>query len=260
MRKIFKNKNIIITGGTDGFGLEISKNFVNQGANIIICSRNKKRVDKTKNFLLREAAENQKIISMQLDISIEKDVKKLISTALNNFKSIDVIINNAGVYGPIGRIEDTNWNTWVKAININLLGSILVIKNCISLLKKQNNGKIIQISGGGATNPMPNFSSYAVSKIGIVRFIETVSEETKNYNIDINAISPGALNTKMLDELLESGPEKVGKDFYKRSIKQKKEGGAGFESGIALVNFLASSKSNGITGKLISALWDKYED
>ena len=260
MEKIFKDKTVIITGGTDGFGLAIAKNFIKHGANLIVCSRNKKRVEKVNEIFSKMIDKNQNIVSVEADISLEDDVKNLFSLATNSFQSIDIIINNAGIYGPIGKIENINWNQWIEAININLFGSILVIKNAIPILKKQNKGKIIQISGGGATNPMPNFSSYAVSKTGIVRFVETISHELKDYKIDINAIAPGALNTKMLDDLLESGPENVGEDFYNKSKKQKELGGAGFDNGIKLINFLASPNSDGITGRLISALWDKYED
>tara|TARA_B100000795_G_C22778274_1_gene431054 strand:+ start:310 stop:1185 length:876 start_codon:yes stop_codon:yes gene_type:complete len=260
MKKIFENKSVIVTGGTDGFGLAIAKNFIDLGANLIVCSRNKERVENFKDLFTNSLDKNQKIISIKADISHEDDVKKLFSAATDNFESIDIIINNAGIYGPIGNIEDIDWERWIEAININLFGSILVIKNAIPILKKQNKGKIIQVSGGGATNPMPNFSSYAVSKTGIVRFVETISQELKNYKIDINAIAPGPLNTKMLDDLIQSGPENVGEDFYNKSIKQKESGGAGFNRGIQLINFLSSSASDGISGKLISALWDKYEN
>ena len=260
MKKIFREQNVIITGGTEGFGLAIAKNFIDLGANLLVCSRNNNRVEKAIKIFSKIKEKNQLVLGIKADISKNKDVENLFSIATRNFKGIDIIVNNAGIYGPIGRLEDVEWSHWLEALNINLLGSILVIKNALPILKEQNKGKVIQISGGGATSPMPNFSAYAVSKTGIVRLIETISQELKNYNIDINAIAPGALNTKMLDELLESGPENVGYDFYDRSIKQKKEGGAGFSRGIELINFLASSKSNGISGRLISALWDKYED
>lgn len=260
MNKKFKDKNIIITGGTDGFGLATAMNFIENGANLITCSRSNEKIISAKKLLSSKLSEDQKLILIQADISLKKDVDKLISTAVHNFSSIDIIVSNAGIYGPIGKIETIDWNDWLEAIKINLFGSILVIKNVLPILKKQNKGKIIQISGGGATNPMPNFSSYTVSKTGIVRFVETISEEVKNFNIDINAIAPGALNTKMLDDLIMSGPENVGEDFYNKSISQKKEGGAGFSHGVSLINFLASNKSDGISGKLISALWDKYHD
>ena len=127
-------------------------------------------------------------------------------------------------------------------------------------MKSQGYGKIVQLSGGGATNPLPNLSAYAVSKAGIVRFIETLAIEAAEYAIEANAIAPGALNTRMLDEVLASGPEVVGKEFYERALQQKASGGAGLEKGARLAVFLGSADSDGISGKLISAIWDPWEE
>ena len=88
---------------------------------------------------------------------------------------------------------------------------------------------------------------------------ETIAEELRDFNIDVNMVAPGALNTRLLDEVLVAGPEKVGKDFYNNSIKQKEQGGSPPEQGAALCVYLASEQSNGITGKLISAVWDPWE-
>ena len=113
-----------------------------------------------------------------------------------------------------GSIETNDWSEWVKTIEINLFGSILMTRELIPIFKKQRYGKIIQLSGGGATNPMPNISAYAVSKAAVIRFMETIAEELKGFNIDVNAIAPGALNTRMLDEIMEAGPDKVGMNFF----------------------------------------------
>ena len=126
--------------------------------------------------------------------------------------------------------------------------------------KQRRYGKIIQLSGGGATNPLPRISAYAVSKAAIVRFAETLAEEVRGLGIDVNAIAPGALNTGMLDEILAAGEEKVGAEFYEKSLRQKESGGAPLSRGANLAVFLASSKSDGITAKLISAIWDDWEN
>jgi NAD(P)-dependent dehydrogenase (short-subunit alcohol dehydrogenase family) len=133
-------------------------------------------------------------------------------------------------------------------------------RELIKHFRKQGYGKIIQLSGGGATNPLPNLSAYAVSKAAIIRFSETLAEELRGSGIDVNAIAPGALNTRMLDEILEAGPSKVGQSFYERSLKQKENGGVSLEKGADLAVFLASSKSDGITAKLISAIWDNWKE
>jgi 3-oxoacyl-[acyl-carrier protein] reductase len=93
-----------------------------------------------------------------------------------------------------------------------------------------------------------------------VRFAETLAEEVRADQIDVNAIAPGALNTRLLDEVLAAGPDKVGQSFYERALRQKEQGGAPLERGAALAVFLGSAASDGITGKLISAIWDPWED
>jgi NAD(P)-dependent dehydrogenase (short-subunit alcohol dehydrogenase family) len=252
------NNTAIITGGAKGLGFEIAKEFIRLGANIMICGRDKDFLLKASNDLNKISNQENKADFIVCDVSDEDQVKNLVQTTINQFGSYEILVNNAGVYGPIGLLEDNDWSLWKKSIEINLFGSVLMYKESINHFKKNNYGKIIQLSGGGATNPLPNLSSYAVAKAGIVRFIETVSIELKDTNIFANCIAPGPLNTGMLEEILDAGPEKVGKDFYAKSVHQKEKGGASLEYGAKLASFLASSKSDGITGKLISALWDKY--
>ena len=116
------------------------------------------------------------------------------------------------------------------------------------------------MSGGGATSPLPFISSYAASKAALVRLTETLANEVGSYGIEINAIAPGALNTRLLDQVLEAGADSVGNDFYEKALKQKKEGGASLSRGAALCAYLASEKSGKINGKLISAIWDPWEN
>jgi len=253
-----EGKVILITGASQGLGLELAKGFFNCGASLALCSRTKEPVSIINDFK-KSLKGDQKVVYAKTDVSDEKDVKNFVNLVLTKFKRIDVLINNAGIYGPKGEIEKVNWKQWVKSIEINLFGSILMSKAVIPFFKEQLSGKIIQLSGGGATAPMPFISSYAVSKAAIVRFVETVALELTDYNIDVNAIAPGALNTRLLDEILEAGPEKVGQDFYLKSIEQKKNGGSCFSPAVDLALFLASEKSNGISGKLISAIWDDWE-
>ena len=134
---------------------------------------------------------------------------------------------------------------------------------CRALLphfRANKRGKIINLSGGGATAPLPKLSAYAASKAALVRLTETFAHETLGCGIDINAIAPGALNTRLLDEVIEAGPEKVGKEFYERSLEQKQNGGASMQKAAELCVFLASDQSDGITGRLLSAVWDPWQD
>jgi NAD(P)-dependent dehydrogenase (short-subunit alcohol dehydrogenase family) len=250
----------IITGANQGLGLEIARKFVNSGASVVICARNCDLLMHAKTELEAKLAHGQVVEAFPVDVSDAQSIAKLIDFTLERFTKVNILVNNAGVYGPMGAIETIDWLEWIKAIEINLFGSILMCRAVLPIMKKQHKGKIIQLSGGGATNPMPNISAYAVSKAAVVRFMDTLAEEVKEFNIDVNAIAPGALNTRMLDEVLIAGPEKVGQGFYNRSLKQKETGGAGLDKGAELALFLASSISDGISGKLISAVWDNWEE
>ena len=259
MSDLLVGRNAIITGANQGLGLAIARAYIEQGANILICARDIQKLQSAYDELRLLARSGQGVEKFQADVSSQKDVEALIQFALEKFQQIHILVNNAGVYGPKGKIEDVNWDEWEQAIRVNLFGSILVARSILPHFRKCHYGKIIQLSGGGATNPLPFISAYAASKAGIVRFMETLAEETREDHIDINSIAPGALNTRLLDEVLEAGPEIVGKVFYDRAIKQKETGGAPLEKGADLSVFLASSASDGVTGKLISAVWDPWQ-
>ncbi len=255
----FKNQVVLITGASKGIGFEVAKNYLKYNANLVICSKSYKNIKGAYLKLIKIKKKNQKIFYSVTDVSSEKQVKKLVNFTIKKFKKIDILINNAGIYGPKGFIEKVDWGQWVKAVKTNLFGSVLLCREVIPYFKQKNKGKIIQLSGGGAASPVPLISGYAVSKVGIVRFIENLTAEVKKYNIDINSVAPGAINTNMLDEVLKAGPKKIGTYYYKKALKQKKLGGTSFKAACDLILFLGSKYSNGIKGKLVSALWDDWK-
>jgi len=259
MLKKLDGKKAIITGASQGLGLSIAHKFILAGADIAICARNKKSLNNAKNKLKASSSKNQKIFSYVLDVSSEHDVKNIMGKILQDLGGCHILVNNAGILGPKNFIELNKWNDWVKTIEINLFGSILMCRALIKHFKKQGHGKIIQLSGGGATKPRPYFSAYSVSKTAIVRFCETLAEELRGTGIDVNCIAPGALNTRMLNEVLAAGPRKVGKFNYKQALEQMKNGGDSLDKASDLAIFLASSESNGITAKLISSVWDNWK-
>ncbi len=260
MTSLLEGKTALITGSSHGLGLAIARAYVKAGAHIAICGRSKDSLKKAKEELDALAKPGQKVLTQEADVSKPDDVKKLVATTLDVFPQLHILVNNAGIYGPKGLIEEVNWEEWLKAMEINLYGSILMCREVMPHFKAKRYGKVVQISGGGATNPLPHLSAYAASKAAVIRFAETLAEEVRSHNIDVNAIAPGALNTRLLNEVIEAGPEKVGQNFYERSLKQKENGGVPPEKGAELAVFLASSASDGITGKLISAVWDPWKE
>lgn len=256
-----KNKVALISGANQGFGLAVAEAFLQQGANVSLCARNKEKLEATVRDLKKQfQIAEDRICYTVTDIADPIAVNQWVARSLQQLGSIDILIANAGVYGPKGPIEEIDWEEWSAAIDINLKGVVLQCRAVIPGFKEQKAGKIIILSGGGATKPMPNLSAYAASKAAVVRFAETLALELEEYAIDVNTIAPGALNTRLLEEVLAAGPEKVGQEFYEQSLKQKSSGGAPLTTGAALCCYLGSAASDGITGRLISAMWDPWED
>ncbi len=255
-----QGRTAIVTGASRGMGRAVAQRFVEEGASIVLCARSGSELEAVRTALIALAQPGQVVEAVQADVSRPEDTQAIAARALSATGRIDVLVNNAGIYGPMGTIEEVDWAQWQRTFEINLHGSVLMARAVLHAMKAQRAGKIIQVSGGGATNPMPRLCAYAASKAAVVRFAESLALEVREFGIDVNSMAPGALNTAMLDEVLQAGPDKVGADFYERSLRQKESGGAGLEAGCALAVFLASTGSDGISGRLISALWDNYAD
>ncbi|HEY8749341.1 MAG TPA: SDR family oxidoreductase [Tepidisphaeraceae bacterium] len=253
-------RSALITGANQGLGREIAGHFVRAGANVLLTARNVELLEQVRVEFQSQAKAGQKILAMKNDVASPESCDAVAAFARKEFPNLEILVNNAGVYGPKGPIEEVNWDEWIQAIEINLFGTVYMCRALIPHFKKKKYGKIINLSGGGATAPLPRISAYAASKAAVVRMTETLAEELRDWKIDVNAIAPGALNTRLLDEVLSAGPEKVGKAFYERSLKQRDEGGAPLDKGAALSVFLASAESDGITGKLLSAVWDDWQN
>jgi NAD(P)-dependent dehydrogenase (short-subunit alcohol dehydrogenase family) len=252
-----KDKVSIITGGARGIGKAIAVAFAKEGSQLVLTSRTMSELEASKREI--ESLLLVRVEIFRADVSQPKEVKELIDFTLGKFANIDVLVNCAGIYGPIGLATDIDSEKWLQAIHINLYGTFLCIKGVLPTMMKTRKGKIINLSGGGATSPFPRFSAYATSKAAVVGLTRTLAEEIKEYSIDTNAIAPGPVNTRLLDQVLEAG-EAAGKDFFTKSLKQKREGGTTPEKAAELAVFLASAKSDGLTGRLMSAVWDNWRE
>jgi NAD(P)-dependent dehydrogenase (short-subunit alcohol dehydrogenase family) len=255
-----ENKNALVTGGTVGLGHAIVREFLNEGASVLFCARDKRAITTVQRELALSLPAGQKLLGVACDVSSPRQVKAMFAQFVSEFGVLHALVNNAGIYGPKGPSHAVGWDEWKRAIEINLYGTFVPCRAAIPLMKKDGGGKIVNLSGGGATNPLPRLSAYAASKAAVVRLTETLAEELREFHIDVNAIAPGPLNTRLLDEILEAGPEIVGEGFYKKAVEQAERGGVSLEKGARLCVYLASDASDGITGKLISAQWDRWEN
>lgn len=256
--KPLKGQNAIITGASQGLGRAIAEHYLRAGANVLLCARSKADLAATQKQLAKKAPK-QKVLAHLCDVSDESQVNDMVDYALSTFGSVHALVANAGIYGPMGPTESVDLAEWRRALDINLFGVLLPARALMPHFKKAKAGKIVVISGGGATNPLPNISAYAASKAAVVRLMETLAEELKPFHVDVNAIAPGALATRLVDEVLAAGPEKVGAAFFEKNKQWKAKGATPLDLGASLAVYLASKESDGITGKLISAQWDPWK-
>jgi NAD(P)-dependent dehydrogenase (short-subunit alcohol dehydrogenase family) len=250
-------KLIFISGAGRGIGQAIALKLSENTDYIVCgCARTSSDLEKT------ESLSNEKIRTQVLDVTDSKGVENWITKEISQTKAAPWgLITAAGVYGPIGPFVENSFEDWKKATEINVFGTALLVKFFTQkLITAKLEGRVILLSGGGATQPQPNFSSYGACKAAVVRFGETIAHELKSFNITVNSVAPGAVNTKFTEDLLKAGPDKVGNETYEKVLKQKESGGTSPDKAASLCSYLLSEKAKNITGRLISAVWDNWEN
>ena len=251
------NRTAIITGASQGLGVAIAEHFLAEGANVVLCARSADELEAQRQRLAAIHGA-QRVLAMPADISVRGEIDALFEAAQSRYGRLDILVCNAGVHGPMGPIDAVDWDAWVQAIAINLTGTVYCARKAVAAFKPHRYGKILMLSGGGATSPLPGISAYAASKAAIVRFAETLALEVREWNIDVHAIAPGAMVTRLTDEMIDAGPARVGAALHARMVKLKQEGGSPLAHAADLCGYLASAESDGLTGRLISAPWDPW--
>lgn len=248
-------RRCLVTGGGRGIGRAITLALAREGAHVAILARTGSELDETAALL---ADQGQTALKLQADVGRREEVDAAIERVLAAWGGIDVLVNNAGIQGPIGRVEEVDPDAWMQVVQVNLGGCFCCTRKVLPAMIAQHYGKIINLSGGGAVGPRPFFSAYSASKAAVVRFSENLAGEVAKHGIDVNSIAPGAVNTRMLDQRLAAGAA-VSPQEREQDQRLLSEGDATGERAAALAVYLASARSDGLTGRLLSAVWDPWE-
>jgi NAD(P)-dependent dehydrogenase (short-subunit alcohol dehydrogenase family) len=250
-----KGKTVLVTGGTLGIGRATAEACLRAGARVFICSRTGGDVEQA----VQEMSSLGTVRGLNADVTDQKRLDKLFVELDQSLGKPHVVIHCAGVYGPIGTITEVDPVAWWQAVQINLLGTFLVARKACEVMKSSGGGKLILFSGGGAATPFPRYTSYACSKVAVVRLCETLAIEMAEHKISVNAIAPGFVITRFHQQTIEAGAL-AGNDFLEKTKAEIAKGGTPPSKSADLAVFLASDESDGISGKFIAAPYDNYLD
>ena len=248
-----ENKVVIITGSGRGIGKAIALAFADEGAHLMLVSRTLSEVEATAQEI---RSRGFRPLAEKVDVSQRSEVEAMVASTVVRFGRIDVLVNNAAVQPPIGPLWENDPDEWMRTVLINLGGVFLCCRAVVPVMIRQGGGKIINLSGGGATSPRPYFSAYAASKAAVARLTETLAEEVRGFDIQVNALAPGAVSTRMTEEVLTASGAAGARALAE--ARQVKEEARMPEVAAELALFLASDESDGLTGRLISAPWDDW--
>lgn len=240
-----QNKVAIITGGGRGLGRSVALAFSRQGAKVVLAARTKDEIDHVAEELrsLKKDA-----IAIPTDVSNEDQATQMVRRTLEIYGTVDILVNNAGARGPIAPIHEISLSDWEWTMQANLTSAFLCTKAVLPVLMEKKEGKIINVAT--TLTPRPNLTPYMVAKAGLIHFTKQMSRELKEYNIQVNAIHPGVMDTRMQEEIRMAGARAIGTDMFERL---KEEGILHPPDEPAkLILFLASRAADGITGEYLS--------
>jgi NAD(P)-dependent dehydrogenase (short-subunit alcohol dehydrogenase family) len=249
-----ENKVCLIAGASGAIGSAVARRFSREGARLALTYRRERP-----QRLEEEFAGGRQVSFYPLDITDWEQVQATVRRVETEFSGLDVLVNCTGIVGPIGRFEDTDPGEWNRALEVNLAGSVNLARAALPALRRRGRGKIIFFSGGGAAYGRPYFTAYSSAKAALVRFTESLAQELAGSDIQVNAVAPGAIKSRMWDEMRAAG--KAGGPRLLEELRNMEEtGGASADRAAALTAFLASDRSNQLTGRLVSAVWDDWEN
>jgi NAD(P)-dependent dehydrogenase (short-subunit alcohol dehydrogenase family) len=256
--KSLTSAGVLITGAGRGIGKRLALGFASAGAKVGLLARSKGELDLA-HLEIEHAGGNA--LRIRADVTDFEQVNAAVDRMRRDYGGVHVLVCAAAIQGAIGPFVDQSPKAWAETVNINLLGVMNACKAVLPHMIEHRSGKIIVLSGGGAAGARPHFASYAASKAAIVQLVETIAEEVRDHNIQINCMGPGGTYTHMTDEILRAG-DKAGEKETEDALEIRRTGGVAPEKQIQLALFLSSEQSNHISGKLIhvSDDWKKLRD
>ena len=250
---------VLVTGAGRGIGKRLAIGFATAGARVGLLARSKAELDLA--HLEIEHAGGA-ALRIRADVTDSEQMSAAVDRMRVQYGGVHVLVCAAAVLGPIGPLVENSPKAWIDAVQTNLIGVMYSCRAVLPHMIERRAGKIIVLACGGASNGRPNFSAYSASKAAIARLVESIAEEVRDHNVQINCMSPGGAYTHMTDEILRAGEAKAGWKEIETALEFQQTGGTPPDRQIQLALFLASEESNHISGKLIGVNddWKKLKN
>ena len=245
----------VITGAGRGIGRAIALAYAREGARLALAARGEAELDETAAAVQELGGE---AITVRTDVTSQIATERLARRVVEHFGRIDVLVNNAGISGPVGPLQSNDIAEWVDTINVNLTGTFLMCRAVIPVMLQQGAGRIINLSGAGVANAWSNMSAYCSSKAAVVRLTEVIAQELDGKGIMVNALGPGSVHTSMWERMTEQAAEAGAEFIHQLGQRVLSGGGASIDDCAELAVWLASGESGALTGRIISATADDY--
>ena len=206
MKKIsfdFKNRTAIVTGGAQGFGLDISKRLLESGASVIIWDNDPKATE-----VAIKDLDNPNLSSHVVDVSNYVEVDKTVNEITKN-SNIDILINNAGITGPTATLWEYDIEMWKKVVEINLMGTFNCCRSIVPNMIKNNYGRIVNVASVAGKDGNANASAYSVGKAGAIGLTKSLGKELADKNIAVNAVTTAGAKTRILDQMTKEHVQRM---------------------------------------------------
>jgi 3-oxoacyl-[acyl-carrier protein] reductase len=184
------------------------------------------------------------------DVSEQSQVEDMVRQTLESFSTIDILVNNAGLAGPVGPLQENDAAYWSRTILVNVIGVFLCCRAALPAMISNNRGKIINVYGGRGRGT----SSYGASKVAVADITETLAIELAGNNIQVNALSPGSINTRMWEETRDAAQAAGDQELFEYGQRVTSGGGASIDRAAELAVFFASDSSGTLSGRVIPSM------